>query len=364
MNNMGDAPTLIDLDVHNEIARKEDLLPFLPKAWHRQWLESGHGLANKAWSSAGLIRMDAVPENGGIPGSDPHFLLKDLVERYGIDYAILTGSAGMIAVSVMYDPDYGNALASAYNDYVVETWLKVSPKFKGSIIVNHSDPIAAAKEIDRMASHPDMVQVMMTSASRTLFGQRCFHPIYEAAERNGLPVAIHPGFEGLGNSSAPTPSGYPTRYLEWQTILPANYMAHVNSLVCEGVFEKFPKLKFVAVEGGITWMPSLMWRLDKNYKALRDSVPWLKKLPSEYIREHVRLTTQPIEEPDRPEHLVQIFKMCGIEDMVCFSSDYPHWDNDTPKFAGSAFPKEMREKIMAKNAMELYGLYEKPHVKA
>jgi predicted TIM-barrel fold metal-dependent hydrolase len=52
--------------------------------------------------------------------------------------------------------------------------------------------------------------------------------------------------------------------MEWHNILPINYMATVNSLVCEGVFEKFPTLKFVAVEGGVAWLPHLMWRMDKN----------------------------------------------------------------------------------------------------
>lgn len=355
---MIEAPTLIDSDVHNAIQHPQDLLPFLPKVWHEQWMNTGTGISNPFYSPLGVLRKDAIPDSGGTPGGDPSFLIKDHIDRYHIDYCILTGS-GILGISLHVDPDYANAVASAYNDWLVETWLKADPRFKGSLLINHSDPAAAVREIDRMGSHPDMVQVIMCSGARIPYGQRFYHPIYEAAERNGLHIAVHPGTEGRGISGPPTPSGYPTRYMEWHNILPANYMTHVNSLVCEGVFEKFPKLKFVAIEGGICWLPHLMWRMDKNYKSLRDTTPWLKKLPSEYIKEHIRLTTQPIEEPDNPKHIVQIFEMCGAENMVMFSTDYPHWDFDNPKMVLAPFPREMKRKLMAQNAIDLYGLHKK-----
>ena len=133
-------------------------------------------------------------------------------------------------------------------------------------------------------------------------------------------------------------------------------MAHVNSLVCEGVFEKFPDLKFVAIEGGIAWLPHLMWRMDKNYKALRATTPWLKKLPSQYIKEHIRLTTQPIEEPENPQHILQIFEMIDAKNTVMFSSDYPHWDFDNPKMALPPLKGELKENILWRNAATLYNL--------
>src|SRR5690606_28997817 len=183
----------------------------------------------------------AVPDRGGAPGGDPEYMLKDHLDRYSIDYAILTGS-NILAISLHPDPDYANEVVRACNEYMIENWLPVSPRFKGSLFINTSDPAEAAQEIRRAGSHPDIVQVIMTSAARMPYGQRYYHPIYDAAQEMGLPVAIHPGAEGRGISGAPTPSGYPTRYLAWHNILPTNYMTHINRLVCEGVFEKFPKL--------------------------------------------------------------------------------------------------------------------------
>ncbi|WP_127588829.1 amidohydrolase family protein [Paenibacillus koleovorans] len=356
---MNDSPTLIDADVHNQLG---SLLPYLSKAWHDRYRAVGLPYGAQYYSSIGTNRKDAVPDKGGAPGSDPQFLISDHMDRYGIDYAILTGS-GVLGLSLDPDPDYGNVLAAACNELMIDSWLNVSPRFKGSIFVNASDPTAAAAEIRRHASNPNMVQVLMASAARMPYGQRFYHPIYDAAQECGLPVAIHPGTEGKGISGAPTPSGYPTRYMEWHNILPTNYMTHVNSLVCEGVFEKFSKLKFVAIEGGISWLPHLMWRMDKNYKALRESTPWLKRFPSEYIKDHIRLTTQPIEEPNNPEHLLQILHMIEADKTLLFSSDYPHWDNDNPRMALPRMPKEMKQRILAGNAAELYGLDTRPERK-
>jgi len=112
----------------------------------------------------------------------------------------------------------------------------------------------------------------------------------------------------------------------------------------------------VLIEGGVSWLPPLLWRFDKNYKALRQTTPWLARPPSEYVQEHVRLPTQPMEEPDNPEHLRQILRMFDADRMLMFSSDFPHWDGDTPDFVGRGIPPELRSRVMSETARELYGL--------
>jgi uncharacterized protein len=342
---------LVDTDVHNDLG---DLTEHLPRVWHDRWRRVGSGAGSvHEGNPRGVLRRDARPPDGGPPASDPQFVLSDHLDRHGIDYAVLTGPGGL---PLGPDADYGNALASAYNDCLLARWLPVSPRFKGSVTVNAGDPAAAAREIRRAGSDPGMVQVLMAGASRAPYGQRQYHPIYEAAAELGLPVAIHPGAEGAGTAWPPTPVGYPSRYMEWHNMLPITFMAQVNSLVCEGVFERFPALRLVVVEGGLAWLPHLMWRMDKNYKALRDTTPWLRRLPSEYIVEHVRLTTQPIEEPADPRDLAQMLAMMSADRTVMFSSDYPHWDNDDPRRILRRVEPDVRARILGGTAAELYGL--------
>jgi predicted TIM-barrel fold metal-dependent hydrolase len=348
---------VIDVDVHNEFRDIKQLLPYLPEMWQQRLLNTapGYGLPGHGYfSPVGVVRRDCRPPSGGPAASDPDYLVEDHIIPQNIKYAILTGD--IINVSLLQDPDHGAAIASAYNDFVVAEWLPKHESFRGSILVSANDPLLAAKEIDRWAGHPGMVQVIMGSAQRAPLGQRQYHPIYEMAERHGLPVAIHPGAEGAGAAPAPTPSGYPTRYLEWHTVLSLNFMGHLTSLVCEGVFAKFPNLKVVMLEGGVAWLPHLMWRFDKNYKGLRSTVPWLKRLPSEYIRDHCLFSTQPIEEPDDPKQLLSIFDTIDAENILMFSSDYPHWDNDMPDAILRKLSPEARHKIFFQNAKMLYKL--------
>ena len=110
----------------------------------------------------------------------------------------------------------------------------------------------------------------------------------------------------------------------------------------EGVFERFPKLKVVMVEGGFAWLPSLAWRLDKLFERMRAEVPHLKQRPSDYIRQHVWVSSQPMEEPDDRHQFLDMMGWLGW-DRLLFASDYPHWDFDDPF---RAFPAGVTQAVL------------------
>ena len=130
----------------------------------------------------------------------------------------------------------------------------------------------------------------------------------------------------------------------------------VTSLVMEGVFRRFPKLRIALVESGFVWVPSLCWRLDRLWERMRDEVPHLKRPPSEYIRQNIWYTTQPIEEPANPEHLRETIDWIGW-DRLMFSTDYPHWDYDDPTYAFKfQMTAQQREALFYGNAAQVYRL--------
>jgi predicted TIM-barrel fold metal-dependent hydrolase len=123
----------------------------------------------------------------------------------------------------------------------------------------------------------------------------------------------------------------------------------------EGVLERYPALRIVLIEAGFAWLPPLGWRLDKIWKRLRDEVPHLTRAPSEYIRQHIWVSTQPMEETDRPEQLIDVMSWIGW-DRFMFASDYPHWDFDDPLVAlPPVLDEERRARVFAGNARALYG---------
>lgn len=340
---------IVDCDIHQNWSDPALLNKRLP-AYFR---ESHFHLAGMDTPSpVGVIRQD-VTKNGISAECDPDAMREQHMDAFGISVGILTGS-GTLTAGVHPHLEFGNAVMRAYNDLLIETWLTWDRRFLGAIMINPQDPQEAAREIRRVGEHPRIVEVLMSSGARTPFGQKFYWPIYEAAVEMGLPVSTHPGTEARGTANCYV-AGPVSTYLEWHTNIPQNYMGHIVSLACEGVFEKFPTLKFIAIEGGLAWIPGVLWRLDKNWKALRSSVPWLKRLPSEYIIDHVRFTTQPIEEPPDSRHLPALLEMISAEKTVMFSSDFPHWDNDSPMHALPRLPEALAERIYHKNAEETYG---------
>ena len=351
---------IIDCDVHNSWRSSRELLGYLDPYW-RDVLERGElpggrdsfPHAHRPWlHPEGFMRTDAIPPGGGTPGSDYEFMRTQLLDRYDVEYAILGGDEG-IEVSTLANPHLASALARAANDWMVQEWLPIDARLKGSVVVAPQDPSGAAEEIRRIGGHPDMVQVIVSSGSQRPYGDPVYWPMFHAAAEMGLPVAAHLGGQG-GVNANPTGTGPPSFFWEAHALLCETGMGHVASLIAHGVFEKLPTLRFVLIECGVAWLPAILWRLDADWKALRKETPWLDRLPSEVAREHIRLTTQPLEQPGDIRHLWSALEAIDGERTLLFATDYPHWDFDDPERV--RIPAAWRDRVLRENARELYRL--------
>jgi uncharacterized protein len=343
----------IDCDVHSAVPSWKVLQKYLPRRWASHLELFGVRRYRGAWyprATPNAARIDAWPPSGLPPGSDLAFMQEQLLDAYDIEYAVLNPEN---QADRQNNLDYGAALASAMNQWQIEAWLDKDTRLRASIVVAYEDPNGAAAEVERLGGDRRFVQILLYSRTEQPLGHRKYWPLYEAAVRHQLPIGIH--FGGHGGHPA-TGAGWPSFYLEEHVGMSQAFQAQVVSLVCEGVFEQFPALKVVLIEGGFAWIAPLAWRLDRGWGRLREEVPHLTRSPSEYIREHIWSTTQPMEEPHRREHFLQVLAALGHERLV-FSTDYPHWDFDAPYQALPVpLPEPLERKIMAENARALYRL--------
>jgi predicted TIM-barrel fold metal-dependent hydrolase len=360
--------SLIDCDVHPHLKRGlTELSPYLSTAVkHRLGIGDRQESAatyrepvsiprNQLYfNPAGVLRRDAVPPDGSVPASDAAYVSSHLLDAHGISRAVLIGGE-VLGLGAMPDPDLAAAIASAYNEWLADRWLAEDERYRAALVAPPQDPALAAAEIRKTGQRDGFVAVLMPLTNR-LMGERHLYPIYAAAAEMGLPVTVHPNSgEGIFTTSPRLAGAAPTYYVEWHTALSQVFQANLISLVCHGVFERFPDLKVVITEGGYAWLPDVLWRLDKNVKGLRDEVPWIRRLPSEYVFEHVRFTSQPFIEPRRAEHLHALCDIAHADQTLMFSSDYPHWDFDDPMTALNWLPKETRERVRVGNAVDTYG---------
>jgi len=342
-------PKFIDTDVH-ERAELDALVPYLEPMWQKyitdyRWVPDRY-LPYSQPTAGGLDRADALLPDGRPGGSDLAMLRQQVLDEYNVEHSILTGwlNAGALQEGWV---EFKTALMTAYNDWQLETWVEKDDRLYGSIHVNPWDAEGAVREIDRMAAHPRMVQVMLYVCDQA-FGEPRYHPIFEAAQRHGLVVGIH------HSENSPTALGFHRYFAEWHTLVPQVFMSEAVSLIFNGVFDKFPELKVILIEGGFSYVPHLMWHADQQYKELRHETPWVKRMPSQIIRDQMRFATQPIEE-FTAEQLTTLIGQMESDELVCFSTDYPHWDFDSPLEALPAdLSEDLKSKIFFENAAAIY----------
>ena len=120
------------------------------------------------------------------------------------------------------------------------------------------------------------------------------------------------------------------------------FQTQLMSLVAEGAFDRYPELRVICVESGFAWLPSFMWRFDRLWRALRREIPWTRRAPAAYLREHVRVTTQPFDAPADAAGFGRMLDQIGSDELLCFATDHPHWQWDAAGRRGPAARRRPR----------------------
>jgi predicted TIM-barrel fold metal-dependent hydrolase len=349
---------VVDVDVHVDDT-PQALAPYCAMPW-RKSLEMLGETPHRYLDIPGYSpNVSAYPP---IPGGHPKRSVRNAEEMrsgldmLGIDDAVLLPDH-LLLFATLPNIEWATEISHAYNRWLTAEWLRPGNGLHGAIMACPQNPEDSAKEIARYADTPGVVAVYLpTAAINPLWGHRRYEPILAAIAETGLPAILH-------SVSVISPA-FPTQMEQFENgfakqIIGHSFamMANLVSLMHTGVPARYPNLKFVFTEAGISWVPSMMWRMDRYFNEYRRLVPFLEERPSEYMKRQMWFATQPLEEPDDNAHFVQTMLHFGGEDRTVFASDWPHHDFDHPDaLLTLPLSPQQRRKVMGENAASLFRL--------
>lgn len=254
------------------------------------------------------------------PGAnDMRLRLLDL-EREGIWAELVYPSIG-IWMSSIQDPKLLAAGCAAINDWAFE-FQRFSSRYVPTATIPLLDHAHAVAEIHRVAGmgyKAAYFSVTPALGARDWNYTDDWEPVWSAIEETGLVVAFHIGTEAHDASKMHGayfrgPGGALINYME------TTYGGQraITKMISSGVFDRHPGIKAMVSEGGATWGPFVADRLDEAYRQHASMVsPQLRRLPSEYLYEHVYASFQ------HDRSAVKAMTAMGWQN-VCWGSDYPH----------------------------------------
>ncbi|KQY15133.1 hydrolase [Rhizobium sp. Root482] len=340
----------IDCDIHPGVPTIKALLPYMSDYWREAFIARGQdGFQPASYLPNSPLACRPDWREGDAVGASR----LELLQRHALDGL----GTGLAICNVLYGGSFAisetmaAAICSAVNDWLRAEWLDRDPRLRASIVVPTQNPRLAVEEIERLAGDRRFVQILMPVALDMMLGKEHYWPIFEAAERHALPIGLH---AGSLYRYAPTTNGWPTHFLQDYVGNNHAFESQLLSLIAQGVFLRFPDLKVVLLESGVTWLPGFLWRARKTWRAVRPEVPWINESPIDIVRRHVRLTAQPIDGPADPAVLERVLNQIGSDDMLLYASDYPHWQFDGDRVVPDGVPARLIEKMARDNPLATY----------
>jgi len=274
------------------------------------------------------------------------------LDKGGVETTILYPTLGLF-ISFLRDREWAVALCRAYNTFLHEEFVKVSPRLKAVALLPVQDPDAAARELERSVRQLGLSGGMLAADGTHLLGDGRFTPVYETAQRLDVMLGIHASGSHLGGGGV---DGFPT-FIQTHTVSHAfGQMRQFTSVIFEGIPERFPRLRLAFLEAGCGWAPYWMERMDDEYGKRAPEAPTLKKKPSEYARSGKIFFSCEADEWLLPQALTLVG-----EDQIVYASDFPHWDNSYPGSIDEIrnrgdLTDAQKGKVLGDNARRLYGL--------
>ncbi len=184
----------------------------------------------------------------------------EFLEDVGIESTVLYPTGGLSHGNIT-NRDWAVVMCKAYNDWLSETYLKASPRFKGMALIPLQDVEEAVKELRRAVTELGMMGVMLPSNGyKGNLGAKELWPVYAEADRLGCSIAVHGGAHfRLGMDHL---DSYPPIHALGH---PFGLMISCAGIVFNGIFDRFKNVRVAFLEGGVAWLLLCLERFDASY---------------------------------------------------------------------------------------------------
>lgn len=251
-----------------------------------------------------------------------------------------------VLFSYWAEPKHGLELSEYLNDHIAELVAKYPKNYIGLATIPMQDTELAIKELERAKAIGHVgIQIGSNINDENLSEER-FFPIFEACERLGMAVMIHPwqmmGFDSMKKY-----------WLPWLVGMPAETSRAACSMIFGGVLERLPNLRVCFSHAGGSFLPTL-GRIEHGFNCRPDLVAIDNEVnPRYYVGKFwVDCITHDI------DALKYILKMQGSK-RVCLGSDYPFplGDLEIGKFIEeSDLSAQDKENIFSNSTLEWLNL--------
>jgi predicted TIM-barrel fold metal-dependent hydrolase len=280
-------------------------------------------------------------------------LTKRWMDAMGVDISVMFPTP-MLFLGTTPRADVEVAMARAYNRWLCDEVLAHEPRIKSTLYLPFKDPDACYQMIEDFGDRKGVIGFTVVSPHYKSVHDNAFMKVWRALEERNLTIVFHGAYAWGEDQSL----SLCNRFIAVHALGFVWFNAiHLTNWLCNGLPERFPKLKVCWVESGLAWVPFLMQRLDNEWMMRSSEVPLLKRKPSDYMRE-MFYSTQPMEMVQNREALELTFKMINAETQLMYASDYPHWDMDLPSTVYDLpfLTEQAKRNILGGNAKRVFNL--------
>ena len=275
------------------------------------------------------------------------------MDRTGIDMALWIPTMGVFLPDVL-DRDLQYAYVRSFNEWIATVWATSKRHmWCASIPLDTKMAVAEIERVAEMGAHAIVMRPNVMQGVR--WWNPDWDPVWEAMEEARLPLVFHEG-TGTYHASYSTDYKFDHYWLTHTVSHPCEMATGLVGIIGMGVLERHPGLKVLLCEGGATWVPFFLGRMDDHFEDRPGENETISRLPSEYFRDQCCICTF---EPQEPL-LQATMEWLGGRNMAC-TSDYPHWDssgvsgveqylNEFPDF-----DEETRNRFFSQNAIDVLG---------